>query len=159
MFIPEFDDRFVQDFIKRNDAKASPSSCAYITWEGMPFPRAAKEGNYIIIPSHDRVCIPSGCHFDIEAGFALIANNKSGVATKDGLVFGAAVCDSDYQGEVHISLINTSRQTVFLKPGQKVIQFLYMPVRLDIPVEVPFEELYKEKTDRGAGGFGSTGDR
>ena len=140
MFIPEFSDQFISDFIECN----KPEN-AYIN------------GEEIVIPPHGRALIPSGCHFDIEDGFGLIANNKSGVATKLGLVFGAAVCDSSYQGEVHISQINTSAEELRLVPGQKVIQFLYMPVRLDTPTEVPFEELYNEETSRGANGFGSTG--
>jgi dUTP pyrophosphatase len=140
MFVPEITPEFRDDFNQKNQY-------AYI------------DCGEIVIPAHGRACIPSGCHFDIDEGWALIANNKSGVATKYGLVFGAAVCDSDYQGEVHISLINTGKSDVRLSAGQKVIQFLYMPVRLDQPVEVPFEELYNQETNRGAGGFGSTGEQ
>lgn len=141
MFIPKIDEKFEEDFKSKN--------C---------YSNARINGhNQIVIPIKGRACIPSGCHFDIDEGYALIANNKSGVATKLGLVFGAAVCDSDYQGEVHISVINTSGYDVLLEEGQKIIQFLYMPIRTDMPEEVPFEDLYSEETDRGTGAFGSTG--
>ena len=140
LFIPRVDDKFKNSFKEKNFELNT-----YINGHGE-----------IFIPPQGRACIPSGLHFDIEEGFALIANNKSGVATKLGLVFGAAVCDSDYQGEVHISIINTSKFEVRLKAGDKIIQFLYMPIRLDQPEEVPFEELYNEETNRGTGGFGSS---
>ena len=146
MFVPKFNKEFQEAFDEKNNVNVS-----WLT--------GVNNNSHICIPPGGRACIPSGCHFDIEEGYALIANNKSGVATKYGLVFGAAVCDSDYQGEVHISLINTSNENVYLKAGQKIIQFLYMPVRLDTPTEVPFEELYSDETARGAGGFGSTGEK
>jgi len=111
----------------------------------------------IVITPHGRACIPAGIHINIDEGWALIAANKSGVATKKGLVFGAQVVDSDYQGEVHISVINTTDKEVILEFGAKIIQFLYMPVGLDMPEEVPFEDLYTEETNRGTGGFGSSG--
>jgi len=116
-------------------------------------------GDNIAIPAHGRACIPAGVHVNIDEGFALIAANKSGVATKKGLVFGAQVIDSDYQGEVHISVINTTNEEVLVPLGSKIIQFLLMPVSLEIPEEVGFEELYTEETSRGAGGFGSSGDK
>jgi len=139
MFVPVVDDKFKADFAEKNE-------CANVL---------IIEGAIYLAP-HGRACIPSGCHFDIEEGYALIANNKSGIATKLGLVYGAAVCDSDYQGEVHISLINTTNKTIKLSESQKIIQFLYMPIRTDIPEEVPFEDLYIEETERGEDGFGST---
>jgi len=113
----------------------------------------------IVLLPHGRACIPAGIHVNLDEGMALIAANKSGVATKKGLIFGAQVIDSDYQGEVHISVINTTSDNVEIPLGSKIIQFLYMPVSLDMPTETPFDELYTEETSRGAGGFGSSGDK
>ena len=110
----------------------------------------------ITIYPHCRINIPSGLHFDIEDGYALVAANKSGIATKKGLVFGAQVCDSGYQGEIHISVINTTAQPVNIVLGDKLLQLLYIPVRNDMPVEVEFDALYDTKSSRGADGFGST---
>jgi len=103
------------------------------------------------------VLIPSGIKASVPDGYALVAMNKSGVATKHGLIVGACVVDSDYQGEIHIHLINTTDREVGITPGQKVVQFLLLPVEhcgIDV---VSIDELYSSQTSRGAGGFGSTG--
>lgn len=88
------------------------------------------ERNYIALQPGERVAIPSG----IKARFnskdiALVAFNKSGVATKKGLVVGACVVDEDYLGEIHISLINTSNtDQIRLYENEKLAQFLVIPL-------------------------------
>jgi dUTP pyrophosphatase len=105
----------------------------------------------------ERFFIPSGIKANVPEDHALIAFNKSGVALKKGLMVGACVVDSDYQGEIHLHLINTSNSDVTIEAGEKLTQFLLIPVS-HIPVEVvPENELFTTETDRGAGGFGSTG--
>lgn len=101
--------------------------------------------------------IPTGIKADIPTGYMLTAFNKSGVATKQLLIKGAEVCDEDYQGEIHIHVINVGTTDQLITPGQKLIQFVLVPVFYDIIEDVPFEELYSETTERGEGGFGSTG--
>jgi dUTP pyrophosphatase len=119
----------------------------------------------------DRVLIPSGLKVSIPTGHALIAFNKSGVASKTGLIVGACVVDEDYQGEVHISMINTNEEKeyfadghyvkdsgiVTITPGEKLVQFLLVPINYAGLQELPIEELYTTETSRGEGGFGSTG--
>lgn len=103
----------------------------------------------------DAVLIPSGIRAHVPAGYALIAFNKSGVATKQNLSVGACVVDEDYEGEIHLHLINTGRTHTTIKPGQKLTQFILIPVSyMDVHV---LEELPDRNTERGAGGFGSTG--
>ena len=105
----------------------------------------------------DRFFIPSGIKANVPSGFALIAMNKSGVALKKGLMVGACVVDSDYQGEIHLHLVNTSSKTVKIEPGDKLTQFLLIPVD-HCEVEVVAENRLFESTPvRGSGGFGSTG--
>ena len=101
--------------------------------------------------------IPTGIKADIPTGYMLTAFNKSGVATKQLLIKGAEVCDEDYQGEIHIHVINVGTEAQLITPGQKLIQFVLVPVFYDIIEDVPLEELYSEMTERGEGGFGSTG--
>ena len=109
------------------------------------------------IPPGDRFFIPSGIKANVPEGYALIAMNKSGVALKKGLMVGACVVDSDYQGEIHLHLVNTSDKDVTIEPGEKLTQFLLVPVDHS-PVEVVFaNDLFEDETERGAGGFGSTG--
>ncbi len=129
------------------------------------------EGNpYSIYPGKS-VLIPSGIKSKIPEGYALIAFNKSGVATKKGIIVGAEVVDEDYQGEIHLHLINTnqpyenfgegfySRESgiVEIIPGEKLIQFVLLPINYQKPEEVELDQLYEETTERGDGGFGSTG--
>jgi len=63
-----------------------------------------------------------------EPGRALIAANKSGVASKSGLIFGAQVVDYTYKGEIHINVINTSSKVVRIYEDMKLIQFLETPI-------------------------------
>jgi dUTP pyrophosphatase len=104
-----------------------------------------------------RLFIPSGIRADVPDGYALVAFNKSGIALKKGLDVGACVVDSDYQGEIHLHLFNTTDDDQTIEPGQKLVQFLLIPVD-HCPVEVvPDDELFVSSTERGEGGFGSTG--
>lgn len=105
----------------------------------------------------ERFFIPSGIKANVPNGYALIAFNKSGVALKKGLMVGACVVDSDYQGEIHLHLVNTSDKEVTIEPGEKLTQFLLIPVDHSMVEEVNPGDLFDEETDRGAGGFGSTG--
>ncbi len=105
----------------------------------------------------ERFFIPSGIKANVPEGYALIAMNKSGVALKKGLLVGACVVDSDYQGEIHLHLVNTGKRDVTIEPGDKLVQFLLVPVN-HCTVEVVAEDnLFSTETTRGAGGFGSTG--
>lgn len=116
----------------------------------------------IIIPPHHRVLIPSGIRVLLEpANSMLTAANKSGVATKLGVVYTAQVVDSPYTGEVHIGVLNTSNNTVVLKAGQKLTQFIHIPIFDTTPEEISndeYDRLAKGWGTRGNGGFGSTGE-
>tara|TARA_B100000674_G_scaffold125361_1_gene96308 strand:+ start:128 stop:571 length:444 start_codon:yes stop_codon:yes gene_type:complete len=105
----------------------------------------------------ERFFIPSGIKANVPDGYALIAFNKSGVALKKGLMVGAAVVDSDYQGEIHLHLVNTSDKNVTIEPGEKLTQFLLIPVDHSMIEVVDQNKLFVTETSRGAGGFGSTG--
>lgn len=103
----------------------------------------------------ESVLIPSGIKAQVPAGYALIAFNKSGVATKQGLSVGACCVDEDYEGEIHLHMINTSNVIQTISTGQKLVQFILLPVSYSEVQEV--SELKPRNTQRGAGGFGSTG--
>ena len=105
----------------------------------------------------DRYFIPSGIKANVPNGYALIAFNKSGVALKKDLMVGACVVDSDYQGEIHLHLINVGTKDVYIEPGEKLAQFLLVPVDHCVVDVVDESELFDATTNRGAGGFGSTG--
>lgn len=106
-----------------------------------------------------RVLVPSGVHVRLNRGTALVLMNKSGVAAKEGLVIGSCVVDESYTGEIHLSLINTTSHSVRITAGQKIVQGLILNVEQSKPMEAAtLEELYDGfDSERGAGGFGSTG--
>jgi dUTP pyrophosphatase len=105
------------------------------------------------------VLIPSGLKVNVPEGYALVCMNKSGIATKKSLLVGACVIDEDYQGEIHIHLINAGTQVQTIFPGDKIIQVVLVPVAYtNIEIVSTEEELWDGKvTKRGEGGFGSTG--
>jgi len=124
--------------------------------------------NSVILMPRDRILIPSGIHVNfleeesvqnslgVTYGLSLNANNKSGVASKLGLSFLASIVDSDYQGEIHISLVNTGKYPISINENDKIIQFLLQPVIYAPLDEVSFNDLYDVTSERGTGGFGST---
>jgi dUTP pyrophosphatase len=147
-FVPNCDAKFIEDLVQKNSSATLPVLV-----------QVNDNQVYITIMPNSRVLIPSGVHSWMAPGTALIAANKSGVATKKGLVFGAQVVDSDYAGEIHISVINTSNVPVTITGGEKLIQFIHTPVLLSPLEEVDndtFDKLH-DASERGAGGFGSTG--
>ena len=117
------------------------------------------EDNKIIIYPHGSVIIPSGIMSKFANNIALIANNKSGIATKKQLIFGASVIDASYQGEWHFHLINTSNNIQTIEFGQKIIQFIPHLMSTDeiIIRNMSPAEFFTENTKRGDGKFGSTG--
>ncbi len=111
-----------------------------------------------LLPGDD-ILIPSGLKFDIPNDTVLIIHNKSGIATKKRLQVGACVIDCDYHGEVHLHVFNTGINNMHLNPGDKIVQAIHLPYYKSALSEAKNEEeLYAfKKSERGSGGFGSTG--
>lgn len=103
----------------------------------------------------ESVLIPSGIKANVPDGYGLVAMNKSGVATKQGLIYGAQLVDPDYTGEIHIHVFNVSDKPQTIQPGQKIMQFVLIPMSFE-NIEL-VDELPEKQTSRGSGGFGSTG--
>ena len=110
------------------------------------------------VKPHADVCIPSGIKVQVPPGYALIAKNKSGVALKKKLGVGACVVDEDYQGEIHLHLFNHSGEHVQIESGEKLVQFLLIPVIYPSVEVVNEKSLFQSVTERGEGAFGSTGE-
>jgi dUTPase len=149
LFIPNYTDTFGAAFAEKNQLQN-----AYL--------ERRTNGDYIVIPAHGRANIPSGVRSRIPANIALEAQNKSGVATKLGLVYGAATVDSSYKGIIHMSVINTTSSCVELPLGMKLVQFIPRvidPSDIEVCDNMTLEEFYAgfEFDNRGEGAFGSTG--
>lgn len=110
--------------------------------------------------SNMSVVIPSGIKANIPSGHVLVAFNKSGVALAKGLQVGACVVDEDYMGEIHIHVTKISNhinEKTIINPGDKIVQFLLLPIEYPKLVLMPETHLFTEQTQRGEGAFGSTG--
>ena len=109
----------------------------------------------VVLQPGQRVLVPTGLAFAIPAGYEIQARPRSGLAIRDGisLVNTPGTIDADYRGEVKIILINLSEKNVTIKDQDRIAQLVLCPV-----VQAQFEEVTSlDDTDRGAGGFGSTG--
>ena len=105
-----------------------------------------------ILPN-ERKLINTGISIAIPKGYVGLIWDKSGIATKHGVKTMAGVIDSGYRGEIKILFHNLSNETYLIEKNKKIAQMLIQPVEQREIVEV--EEL--DNTDRGTGGFGSTG--
>ena len=104
-----------------------------------------------------RILIPSGIKTAIAPGTMLMAANKSGVSTKQGLVYTAEIVDSDYSGEVHLGIANFTDEATINRTGQKLVQFIHTPIILSKPNLISAKEFeeYHSESKRGEKGFGS----
>ena len=99
--------------------------------------------------------VPTGIAVAVPDGYAGLVAPRSGLAARHGIsvVNGPGVIDSGYRGELNAILINHGADSVTLRRGDRIAQLLVIPVALPTLVEV--DEL--PDSERGTGGFGSTG--
>lgn len=108
----------------------------------------------ITIPAGGDLLIPLDIRVEFPKGYAMIIQEKSGIATKKKLDLGAKIVDSGYAGIVHVHLFNNGKYDASFMAGEKVAQALIVPIWDGQPLQV---ESININTERGAGGFGSTG--
>jgi len=108
----------------------------------------------LTIAPGERIAIPTGFAISFDGGVALIFG-RSGLGTKHGVTLAnsVGVIDSDYRGEVHVCLINRSSEPYTVQPKERVAQMMFVPIYTADFIEC--DEL--DETERGTGGFGSTG--
>ncbi len=116
--------------------------------------RAAIEDKIVIKPL-ERVLIPTGFIFEIPEGYEGQIRPRSGLALKKGITVlnSPGTIDSDYRGEVKVILINLGNEEVVIERGERIAQLVISPVARAEIIEVEEVSL----TERGEGGFGSTG--
>tara|TARA_R110002110_G_scaffold395848_1_gene610530 strand:- start:220 stop:669 length:450 start_codon:yes stop_codon:yes gene_type:complete len=108
------------------------------------------------IPEGSSRVIPTGLKVEVPKGYMLEIKNKSGIASKRQLLVGACVIDPGYDGEIFINLHNTGFKVQLIEPGEKIAQAVLIPV-VHCGIEEVKEDTLNKDTDRGDGGFGSTG--
>ena len=102
-----------------------------------------------------RSMVPTGVRLAIPQGFEAQVRPRSGLAIKYGvtMVNSPGTIDSDYRGEINVILINLGQDAVEFKRGERIAQLVVSPV---VKARLVFVDSLEE-TDRGEGGFGSTG--
>lgn len=116
--------------------------------------RAQLSGPVVLNPG-ERALIPTGLSFEIPSGYEIQARPRSGFAAKNGVTVlnTPGTIDADYRGEVKIIIINLGNEAVTINDQERCAQLVIAPV-----LQAQFQ-LVDElgSTERGAGGFGSTG--
>ncbi len=110
----------------------------------------------VTLEPHQRVLLPTGIAIALpSADYVALVFARSSLGAKHGVALsnGVGVIDSDYRGEIKVGLANSSDEPYTIQPGDRVAQLAILPVvQANI---LPVAQL--DETDRGAGGFGSTG--
>jgi dUTP pyrophosphatase len=109
----------------------------------------------VVLEPGQRELIPTGFAMAIEPGYEGQIRPRSGLAWKHGVtvVNSPGTVDSDYRGEVKVLLINLGQQSYVVRPLDRIAQLVVAPV-----LQARFELVDQlDQTDRGSGGYGSTG--
>lgn len=133
--------------------RANPSDA------GLDIHFSPKESKSVRVFPGQSIVLETGLKFGVPHGYMLEVKNRSSVASKRSLLVGACVIDSGYNGEVKINLHNVGEEAQLLNPGDKIAQLVMVPV-IHFRVAKTGDVLYNDPitiSDRGEGGFGSTG--
>lgn len=122
---------------------------------GMDLRAALAEGETLVLEPGQRKLIPTGLKIALEPGYEAQVRPRSGLALKHGISAPNApgTIDSDYRGEIGVILINHGELPFEIKRGDRIAQMVIARYEQAQMVEVPA----LDETDRGDGGFGSTG--
>lgn len=109
----------------------------------------------LLLGAGERAAVPTGISLAIPPGYEAQVRPRSGLALKEGLtcINSPGTVDADYRGEVKVLLVNLGREEVEIRDGDRIAQLVIAPV-----ARARFEAVTSlDETERGAGGFGSTG--
>ena len=109
----------------------------------------------IVLPPLGRAMVPTGLYLEIPAGYEAQVRPRSGLAAKKGVTVlnSPGTIDADYRGEVRVILVNLSSDPFTIVQGERIAQMVFARHE-----QVEWEEVDTlEESERGAGGFGSTG--
>ena len=122
---------------------------------GMDLYAALSEGESITLGTLERAMVPTGLVMALPHRHEAQVRPRSGLAAKNGITVlnTPGTIDADYRGEVKVILVNLSNEPFTIERGMRIAQMVIAPVTQGVWNEV--DSL--DKTERGAGGFGSTG--
>lgn len=107
------------------------------------------------VPAHGQALVSTDISIIVPLGTYGRVAPRSGLAVKHGISTGAGVIDADYRGEVKVVLFNHSEKDFKIEKGDRIAQLVLEKIVSAEIQEISLEEL--DSTERGAGGFGSTG--
>lgn len=122
---------------------------------GMDVRAAIPESDPMVLNPGEKTMVPTGLSVAIPQGYEIQMRPRSGLAAKHGITClnSPGTIDSDYRGELKVILINHGQESFTIARGERIGQMLLAPVTRLVWEQV--ETL--DDTDRGSGGFGSTG--
>ena len=101
----------------------------------------------------DRAVINTGVHIQLPEGYEAQVRGRSGLNKTHGIVVPTGTIDADYRGEIGVVVYNLSREVYTIQEGERIAQLVISPV-----IQADWQQVANlDKTDRGDGGFGSTG--
>ena len=128
---------------------------AYATGQSAGMDLKADTDTPIVLEPLQRTMIPTGLFIALPAGFEAQVRPRSGLAAKHGITVlnTPGTIDADYRGEIKVILVNLSSEPFTIEPGERIAQMVIARYE-----QVQWEEVEQlDETERGAGGFGSTG--
>lgn len=122
---------------------------------GMDLPAALPDDAPVVLQPGEWQLIPTGLAIALPEGYEAQVRPRSGLAAKFGIscVNTPGTVDADYRGEIRVNLINHGREPFTVRRGERIAQMIIAPV---VQAELVLSETLDE-TQRGTGGFGSTG--
>ena len=132
---------------------------AHETDAGMDFFFCPSVGDHALIEPGQSVVLETGVKVEVPEGHMLQIMNKSGIASRRSLLTGACVVDRGYDGEIFINLHNVGVSPQVISQGDKLAQGVFIAISTPSVIEIDEDLIYDKPTDRGSGGFGSTGDK
>lgn len=135
--------------------KSGTSLPAYATEFAAGMDVRASLSEPVVLKPLGRAMVPTGLYLEIPAGYEVQVRPRSGLAAKKGITVlnAPGTIDADYRGEVRVILVNLSSEDFVIENGERIAQLVLAKHEVIEWEEV--EEL--ASSDRGAGGFGSTG--
>jgi dUTP pyrophosphatase len=122
---------------------------------GLDLVAAVREDSPLVLPPGKHAMVPTGLTIALPPGFEAQVRPRSGLAAKHGVTVlnSPGTIDADYRGEISVILINHGDQPFTIRRGERIAQMVIAPVvRAELVVKAALST-----TDRGGGGFGSTG--
>jgi len=128
---------------------------SYQTESAVGMDLRADTDNVITLQPLQRAMVPTGLKVEIPKGYELQIRPRSGLAAKHGITVlnTPGTIDPDYRGEIKVILVNLSNEPYSIEPGERIAQAVFAKYE-----QLEWEEVEElSETERGEGGFGSTG--